>query len=144
MKTKVTTRYLIYTIIGFLLLATGAILAKTTRDFGGIMQTLPYIFIGIGAGIFGQNLGGLIHHNAIKNTPAEKQLEIDEKDERNLMIRDKAKAKSFDLANLVYGALMLSFALMQVDISVVLATVGAYLFVNCSNFYYLVKFQKEL
>jgi 4-hydroxybenzoate polyprenyltransferase len=44
----------------------------------------------------------------------------------------------------VFGALMISFALMNVDLAVVLLMVFAYLFVVGSHIYYRVKFEKEL
>jgi hypothetical protein len=145
MKNKSMGRYLVYSLIGFIILAVGAILAKLTRDSQGIMQTLPYIFIGIGAGIFGQNLGTTFNIYAIKKAPqVAKQKEIEEKDERNISIRNKAKAKAYDLMVMVFGALMMAFALMQVNWTVVLAIVVTYLFVVFSNIYFINKYNKEM
>lgn len=145
MKNKSIERYLVYSLIGFIILAAGAILAKLTRDAQGIMQTLPYIFIGIGAGVFGQNLGTAFNIHAMKKAPqVAKQKEIEEKDERNIAIRNKAKAKAYDLMVMVFGALMMAFALMQVSRVVVLAIVIAYLFVVFSNVYFISKYHKEM
>lgn len=42
------------------------------------MQTLPYILIGIGAGIFGQNIGATINIHTMKKAPLmAKQKEIE-------------------------------------------------------------------
>ena len=147
MKNKSMGRYLVYSVIGFIILAVGAILGKQTRDAQGIMQTLPYVFIGIGAGIFGQNIGTIFNIRAVKKAPQlGKKKEIEEKDERNIAIRNKAKAKAkaYDLMVMVFGALMMAFALMQVEWSVVLAFVIAYLFVVFSNIYFITKYQKEM
>jgi hypothetical protein len=144
-KNKTIGKYVIYTLMGFLLLATGAVLAKTTRDMKGVLETLPYIFIGIGSGIFGQNLGTIISTLTLRKSPdAARQLEIEESDERNIMIRNKAKAKSYDLMLLVYGALMLAFGLMKADLSIVLSMVAAYLFITFSSVFYSEKYRKEM
>ena len=145
MKNKSLGKYVFYTLIGFMLLATGAVLGKANRDIPGILGTLPYIFIGIGSGIFGQNLGSIVTLLSLKNSPeTAKRIEIEQSDERNIMIRDKAKAKSYDLMLFVFGALMLAFGLMNVDLTIVLSMVGAYLFIAGSSIYYSEKFRKEL
>jgi len=111
----------------------------------GILRTLPYICIGIGTGIFGQNIGTVISRLALRNDPqSAKKIEIETKDERNTAIRNRAKAKSYDLMVMVFGALMMAFALMQVDMYVTLTFVAAYLFIVFSSIYYLSKFQKEM
>ena len=145
MKIKSIRRYLVYSLIGFIILSVGAILAKQTRSAQGIMQALPYIFIGIGAGVFGQNFGTIFNILALRKSPQmAKQKEINEKDERNIVIANKAKAKAYDLMVMVFGALMLAFALMQVDWTVVLAIVVVYLFVVFSNIYFMIKYHKEM
>lgn len=145
MKNKSIGRYFIYSLIGFIILLVGAIIAKLTRNTQGIMQTLPYIFIGIGAGIFGQNFGIAFNLHAMKKSPQlAKQKEIEEKDERNITIRNKAKAKAYDLMIMAFGALMLAFALMQVELEVVLSTVVVYLFVVFSNIYFINRYNKEM
>lgn len=145
MKNKSIGKYLVYSLIGFIIMAVGAILAKLTRDTLGIMQTLPYIFIGIGAGVFGQNLGTAFNIRAMKKDPQfAKQKEIDEKDERNIAIRNKSKAKAYDLMVMAFGALMMAFALMDVDWAVVVAIVIVYLFIVFSNIYFISKYNKEM
>lgn len=44
----------------------------------------------------------------------------------------------------VYGALMLSFALMQVDLAAILLFVFCYLLVLGCSIYYRVKYEKEM
>lgn len=59
-------------------------------------------------------MGEIILQSAMKSDPAAaKQLEIDKKDERNLAIANQAKAKAYDMMVFVFGALMLSFALVR-------------------------------
>lgn len=145
MKNNSVGKYVALAAFGFILFVAGLALAISLPDAQGIMRTLPYICVGIGSGIFGENLGTAIKNRHLKKDPnAAKQLEIDTKDERNVAINNRAKAKAFDLMLIVYGALMLAFALMRVDMYVVLAFVAAYLFVVFSMVYYINKYHKEM
>ena len=132
-------------ILGLALLVVGLYLAKTIADPQGIMRALPYVFVGIGSGLFGQGMGGVIERRVLKKNPEIlKQKEIEVNDERNQQISNRAKAKAYDVMVFVFGALMVAFALMGMDIVAVLLLVFAYLFVVGSAVYYRVKFEKEL
>ena len=145
MRTNSVGKYVVLAAIGFVLLVAGLVLAISLPDAQGIMGTLPYICVGIGAGLFGGNLGAAISNHLLKKYPnLAKQKEIDTKDERNIAIGNKAKAKAFDLMLMVYSMLMLAFALMQVDMYVILAFVAAYLFIVFSMVYYINKYNKEM
>lgn len=145
MKNKSIGKYVVYSLIGFIIMASGAILAKLTRETQGIMQALPYIFIGIGAGVFGQNLGTAFNIRAMQKDPQlAKQKKIDEEDERNIAIRNKAKAKAYDLMVMAFGALMMAFALMEVNWVVIVSFVAVYLFVVFSNVYFVSRYNKEM
>jgi hypothetical protein len=133
------------TIIGIILLGTGLFLVKTLTDPQGVMLALPYVCIGIGCGVFGQGMGNIISHRIMKNSPdIQKQLDIDKNDERNVTIANRAKAKAYDMMTFVFGALMLSFALMGVDMVAVLLLAFAYLFVQGYGIYYQYKYNKEM
>lgn len=145
MKNNSFGKYVALAVFGFILLIAGLVLAKSLPDAQGIMRRLPYICVGVGSGIFGGSLGTAIKNRLLKKDPnAAKQLEIDTNDERNIAISNKAKAKAFDLMLLVYGALMLSFALIPIDMYVVMSFVVAYLFVIFSMVYYINKYHKEM
>ncbi len=132
-------------ILGLLLLTIGLYLIKTVGDPQGIMASLPYVCIGIGSGLFGHGMGNLISERAIRSDPdLQKKLDIGKNDERNIAISNKAKGKAFDMMTYVYGALMVSFALMGVDMSALLLLVFAYLFVHGFGIYYRIKFDKEM
>ena len=132
-------------ILGLLLLTIGLYLIKTVGDPQGIMASLPYVCIGIGSGLFGHGMGNLISERAIRSDPdLQKKLDIEKNDERNIAISNKAKGKAFDMMTYVYGALMVSFALMGVDMSALLLLVFAYLFVHGFGIYYRIKFDKEM
>jgi hypothetical protein len=135
----------IVTVIGILILGSGLFLVKTLNDPQGIMKALPYICVGLGCGIFGHGMGNVISRKALKNSPdIQKQQEIDKNDERNVTIVNTAKGKAYDMMIFVFGALMLSYALMSIDMIVVLLLVFAYLFVIAYGLYYRFKYEKEM
>lgn len=143
MKTKIM-RYAAI-IIGLLLLASGLYLIKVNHDPQGLMRALPYVFVGIGCGLFGHGLGDIISEQAIRSDPEiQRKLKIEANDERNIAIANRAKGKAFDMMTFIFGALMLSFALMGIDMTAVLLLVFAYLFVHGLALYYRFKFDKEM
>ena len=143
MKSKITNHATI--IIGLLLLAVSLYLIKTSNDPQGIMRTLPYVCIGIGCGLFGHGMGNVISERAINSYPElKRQLDIEKSDERNVAIANRAKGKAFDMMTFVFGALMLSFALMGIDMVAVLLLVFAYLLVHGFALYYPFKFDKDM
>ncbi|WP_340021339.1 DUF6442 family protein [Paenibacillus sp. FSL K6-1096] len=143
MKKSVTAYVLV--IAGLLLLAGSLYLIRTTPDPQGVLRSLPYVCIGIGCGLFGGGMGELIGRRALKNSPAiAKQLEINKNDERNVAIANRAKAKAYDMMVFVFGALMLAFALMETELTVVLLLVFAYLFTIGYGTYYRLKYDREM
>ncbi|MCB8818231.1 hypothetical protein [Desulfosporosinus shakirovi] len=145
MNKSKSDKYALFSVIGFIIFVTGLVLIKSIPDAEGIVRVIPYLCVGIGTGLFGQNLGEILKNAALKKEPqAAKQIEVEAKDERNIAISNKAKAKSYDLMLMVFAALMLAFALMQVDMSMILTFVAAYLLIVFSNIYYLNKYQKEM
>lgn len=144
MMKKKTLSYLV-AMIGILLLATGLVLLKSVSEPQGIMLALPYICIGLGCGVFGHGLGDIVSHQVTRKNPQlQKQIEIEKNDERNIVISNQAKAKAYDIMLYVFGALMVSFALMSADVVVILLLVFAYLFVVGFFIYYLNKYNKEM
>ena len=89
-------------------------------------------------------MSGIISKKAIaKDVKLQQQLEIEKNDERNIAIANMSKAKAFDLMTFVFGCLMLSFALLNIDLVAILLLVFAYLFVHIYGIYYRIKFEKE-
>lgn len=145
MKNEGIAKYIVLSAFGLVILIAGFAFAILQPATQGVMQTLPYICIGVGAGLFGGYLGTSIKKYIMKKDPkAAKKIEIEAKDERNVAISNKAKAKAYDLMQIVFGALILLFALMQVDMYVILAFVAAYLSIIFSMVYYFNKFNKEM
>lgn len=130
---------------GLLLLCGGLLLLKLIDTPQGMMKALPYVLVGVGCGLFGQGTGNIIGRRAVKNNPdIQKQIEIEKNDERNTAIRNRAKAKAYDIMVFVYGALMLSFALMGIKLAALLLLVFSYLSVVGYCIYYHIKFNKEM
>jgi hypothetical protein len=133
------------TVVGVGLLATGLYFIKTIEDPQGLLRVLPFICFGLGCAIFGHGIGEIIVRHAMNNDPAAaKLLEIDRKDERNLTIANRAKAKTYDMMSFMFGALILSIALMGIDILVVILLVFIHLFILVYNSYYRYKYNKEM
>ena len=78
------------------------------------------------------------------NPNFKKQMEIEQKDERNIAIKNIAKAKAYDMMIFVFGVLMISLALMNVDMRVILMLVASYLFVVGYSVYCRIKFDKKM
>lgn len=132
-------------VLGILLLGTGLFLLKQLDDPQGILRVLPYVCIGLGCGAFSHGVGNLISRKVEKSDPAlQKQITIEQNDERNIAITNHAKAKAYDRMLYIFGALMVAFALMGVDTAAVLLLVFAYLIVVGFFIYYHSKYNKEM
>lgn len=140
MKNK--TKSTVLTLIGLLVLAAGLVTVKM-YELG--TQAAPYLCIGLGCGVFGQGLGELLTRRSEKGHPElARQREIEENDERNIALRDKAQAKAYRIMLPVFGALFFAFGLMQVELRVILLLVAAYLYICACSVYYSVKYRKEM
>ncbi len=145
MKQYKIGRYVFLAAIGFIIFVTGLALIKLLPDTDGILKTLPFICIGLGSGIFGGNIGTVINNKAMfKNPQAAKQIEIEQKDERNQAINDKSKARVYDLMVFVFAGIIVAFTLMQADIYVIITLVALYLFSLFLNVYYFWKYNQEM
>ncbi|MGO4547773.1 hypothetical protein AB4Z29_23560 [Paenibacillus sp. 2TAB23] len=143
MKNTIPSYFL--TVAGVILLAGGLYFIKTIEESQGMLRALPYICFGLGCGIFGHGMGEIIVSRAMKNIPAAvKQLEIDKKDERNLAIANRAKAKAFDMMVFMFVPLLTAFSMMAIDLVVLLLLVFSFLFILVYNSYYRFKYYKEM
>ncbi len=131
----------ILTIVGLAILVVALILIKRYA----IDSVLLYLCIGIGCGVFGNGFGKIINQWSRKQDPLKAQkMDIEQKDERNVAILNKSQAKAYNIMIFVFGALIMAFGLMGVDIKEVLMLVAAYLFVCGSSIYYNIKYSKEM
>lgn len=109
------------------------------------LATLAYLLIGLGCGIFGHFSGKLMKWYAVKDhEELVKQMEIEAKDERNLLIAEKSKAKAYDLMTSLFASMLLVFALMGVDRAALLFTVVIYLALQGYALYWRFVFNKRM
>ena len=134
-----------FTVLGVLLLGAGLCLLRMAGDLQGMMLPLPYLCIGVGCGLFGHGVGDMVSARALRGSPElRRQMEIEKNDERNQAIANQAKGKAFDNMTFIFGALMLCFALMEVELAAVLLLVFAYLFVHGCAIWYRVQLEREM
>lgn len=139
------SKYHIIAAIGIIILILGLFLLKTMDNPQAYLVALPYICIGYGCGIWGHGVSNIVTNKIIqKNPEIKRQNEINENDERNITISNRAKAKAYDLMTFVFGALMIVFSLMGIDIIPILLFVFAYLFLHGYAIYYRCKYEKEM
>ena len=135
---------LINLVIRLCIVIVGAMLCKATRQDDSILSSLPYILIGIGSGVFGKSLDHVIKVLINRKTDTANQILIEENDERNVMLADKAKAKAFDLMLLMYGGLMLAFGIMKEDIRLIVAMVAVYIVICGAVIAYRAYYDKRI
>lgn len=129
-------------VIGFALLAAGLL---TVKLFAPVGQPLPYLCIGLGCGAFGHGMGELVIRRTEKGRPElARRREIEENDERNITLRDRAQARAYRMMVPVLGALLMSFGLMGVDLTVVLLLAATYLYICGCSVYYSERYRREM
>lgn len=140
MRNKVIRLYSILIALGIILMLIGSfIFTKETQN------TLSGLSLGIGAGIFGLSIGQIIITIiSLKNPEFKRRNEIEENDERNIIIRHHSKAKGFDAMGFIFGILMLMYVFIDADLTIILLLVAAYLLVYTIQIYYLYKYSKEM
>lgn len=137
---KKSILYLLLAAAGAALLIGGAVWLRF-----GVDNVAAYVCIGVGAGMLGHGLGGWLQERALRNAPeTRRRLEIETTDECNLALSCRAKAKAYDAMVYIFSALMLVFALMQVDLAAILLLVVAYLTVCGIGVYYRLRYEKEM
>ena len=101
--------------IGLMLTIAGIILMFVDLEL--LNKALPGVMVGIGSGMFGGCIGVYISRRlSIKYPGKAHQKEIEIKDERNIMIRDRAKSKAFTIMKYFYCGLLLSLPLFDVNL----------------------------
>ena len=136
---------IVWLLLGLALALLGLFWVKTWQVPQGILRTLPYVCIGLGCGLFGQGVGSLYNRHVMRCYPdvAQRQ-QVEVNDERNIALTNRAKAKGYDCMTVVFGALMVAFALMGAAFTFIVPLVVAYLFVVGSAVYYRIRFEKEM
>ena len=80
-------------------------------------------------------LGGIAKNFFIKDK---------EKDERNIAIENRAKAKAFDVTGIIFGILIISYWVLKNNLIILLLAIMAYIAVCIVYMAYLSKYHKEM
>ncbi|MDF9761080.1 DUF2178 domain-containing protein [Peribacillus simplex] len=67
-----------------------------------------------------------------------------EKDERNVSIANKAKAKAFDVMGIIFGILIITYVMLENNLIIILLAIVAYLFIFIVYLFYFTKYHKEM
>jgi drug/metabolite transporter (DMT)-like permease len=136
---KLKTKQLLYIlgiVAGIALMVTGIFLKEAE------LKALMGVFIGVGAGLIGMFIASLLTSRIETKHPqafVKKNIEVN--DERNTIIRDKAKAKTNSIIMLaIIPILTLVLILVNAELYVILALVGlillnAGLYIGYFNYY---------
>lgn len=136
---------IVWIVVGVVLWGIAVLLLRQNPGNSGFWRALPYVCLGVGAGLLGQGIGQIVQRKALQSDPElARQQEIEAGDERNIQLAQRAKAKAFDLMVFVFSALLLVFALMGVEMTALLLLVAAYLLVQGYAVYCRVKLEKEM
>ncbi|ABX42786.1 hypothetical protein [Lachnoclostridium phytofermentans] len=145
MKSRSIAKNGIFIAFSIMLLIASVFLLIKYPDAKGMLQTLPFILIGIGSGILGTNIGIVVQQHIFKKNPnAHKKFKIEENDERNIQLNQYSKAKAYDATIYLYSALMLYFALIGAKLILLLPLVGCYLISIVIRMYHLYQCQKKM
>ena len=103
------------------------------------------ILLGTGAGVLGANIAKLYFINLEKKNPdIVKENEIELKDERNILIRQRAKAKSADIIQWLIMLIAYLEIFVNAPLWIILVTIGIFVLYNIIQIYYINKFNKEM
>ena len=103
------------------------------------------ILLGTGAGVIGASIAKLYSINLEKKNPDMiKENEIELQDERNVLIRQRAKAKSADITQWLIMIIAYLEIFVNAPLWIILLTVGIFVLYNIIQIYYVNKFNKEM
>lgn len=144
-KNKNVIKEWFLTFVGIGLVVVGFLLHKYSLRTDKMIVTIPYIFIGVGCGIFGHFMDNLIKYFSTKNyKELERQIQIDKNDERNILIAEKSKAKAYDLMIYLFASMLIIFSLMGVDKLAIIMIVAIYLSIQIYALYWRSKFENKM
>jgi uncharacterized membrane protein len=112
--------YIFY--LGIALFALGLLLTALLAEREGALAVLPHVLVGFGAGITGVGVVNLFRLKLIMKDPEKaRQLEIEEKDERNIRLREKAGYATWYLTLFTLAALSLTLLILDYKTACLLA-----------------------
>lgn len=130
--------------MGIVMFVIGLLLNFLFSESDGIIQSLPSVLTGFGAGIIGVGVAGTLLKKNLKSNPEKaKEYEIAEKDERNIRIREKAGYSAWYTGVFILAVLSLIFLILDYKLPCFIA-IGV-LFVHIINlFIFIYIYNKKL
>ena len=103
------------------------------------------ILLGTGAGAIGASIAKLYFINLEKKNPdIAKENEIELQDERNILILQRAKAKSADIIQWLIMLIAYLEIFVNAPLWIILLTISVFVLYNIIQAYYINKFNKEM
>ncbi|MCL2834421.1 MAG: hypothetical protein FWD78_14715 [Treponema sp.] len=125
--------------IGIAVLAAGLLTAAFFPDANGVMRHLPAVLIGFGVGLIVPGAIFMVMLKGTKKNPEKaRQLEIDEKDERNIRLREKAGFTAWFITLFVIVVLLLTFLLIDNETGKWLALAALFIHVASYRIFYVI------
>ena len=125
-----------------------AIITSIIKIIGSLfveLNSLSWLLLGTGAGVIGASIAKLYSINLEKKNPDMiKENEIELKDERNILILQRAKAKSADITQWLIMIIAYLEIFVNAPLWIILLTVGIFVLYNIIQIYYINKFNKEM
>lgn len=128
--------------IVFLIIGIALILAFLTLDFS---KNIEGLFLGIGAGIMGMSISNLVAILYYKKNPDKSILEeIEYLDERNILIRYRAKAIVGDIIQWAIIIVAYISIIIKSELWITLCFIATFVVKKLLEFYFMNKYQKEI
>jgi uncharacterized membrane protein len=130
--------------IGLILLVVGLLLKFFIPTAEGMIFGLTFILIGLGAGLIGAVVAKILMERMLYKDPVlAKQYEINEKDERNIRLREKAGYASWYSTMLMLAVITLIFLLLDYMVAT-FVLIGVLLIHLLSFFVYVNIYDKKI
>jgi membrane protein implicated in regulation of membrane protease activity len=128
------------------LLAVGVALAALSFLFTAeAYKEVQGVMLGIGAGLTGMSFANLLMKRYEKKNPgAARQSEIEFKDERNVLIRARARAAAGGVLQWIIIAFAFALILLDAPLGYTLTAVGIYVAYHVLSAIFMARYQKEL
>jgi len=127
-------------------LVLGLVMVALSFMFNGEEQkVISGILIGIGAGLFGMGTANLIMKRYEKRNPSVvRQSEIEYKDERNTIIRNKARAMAGNIIHWLFVAIAFVAIIIGAPLWLTLGAYGLFLLYDVLTFIFMHRYQKQM
>ena len=130
--------------LGIILLVSGFLLKFLFPVSDEILRALTFVLIGSGTGIIGAGAAKIIRQRILdKNPQIAKQYEINENDERNILIREKAGYATWYLTLFMLAIISLIFIILDYKVASFIL-IGVLLIHCISLFVYSHIFSKKI